>query len=176
MSRRTRRPSSNIAISATFDTKRLPAKKLIEILSNIKIPIVLVGGETDVEVAQEICESPEIEHVISLCGKCNLQQSASVVKQSIHLLTHDTGMMHIASCFNVPMSTVWGNTVPDFGMYAYLPSGISKVSVHEVKDLSCRPCSKIGFQKCPKGHFKCMEEQNVSSIVASISATPRPNN
>ena len=115
----------------------------------------------DIDVASEICESQNIDSVMTLCGKINLQQSASIVKQSAHLLTHDTGIMHIASCFNIPMTTVWGNTVPDLGMYAYLPSKKSTASIHEVKDLSCRPCSKIGFQKCPKGHFKCMEEQDV---------------
>jgi len=157
-----------VAIGAQFTTKRLPTKKLIQILSKVKIPIVLIGGESDSDVASEICESREIDNVITLCGKINLQQSASVVKQSAHLLTHDTGMMHIASCFNVPMTTVWGNTVPDLGMHAYLPSNKSIATIHEVHGLSCRPCSKIGYQKCPKGHFKCMNDQNVESIIDSL--------
>jgi heptosyltransferase-2 len=25
-------------------------------------------------------------------------------------------------------------------------------------ELSCRPCSKFGLEKCPLGHFKCMKE------------------
>jgi ADP-heptose:LPS heptosyltransferase len=157
-----------VAVGAQFATKRLPTSKLIEILSSVQVPIVLIGGKMDEDVATEICASKEIDSVINTCGKYNLQQSASIVKQSAHLLSHDTGMMHIASCFNVPMTTVWGNTVPDLGMYAYLPSGKSKATVHEVQDLSCRPCSKIGFQKCPKGHFKCMQGQNVSEIVGSL--------
>jgi hypothetical protein len=36
----------------------------------------------------------------------------------------------------------------------------------EVKNLNCRPCSKIGSDKCPKKHFKCMQNQDVLSIVA----------
>jgi heptosyltransferase-2 len=35
----------------------------------------------------------------------------------------------------------------------------------EVKDLDCRPCSKIGFDACPKGHFKCMNEQDIDAII-----------
>jgi hypothetical protein len=41
-------------------------------------------------------------------------------------------------------------------MYPYLSDKNSKMI--EVQNLSCRPCSKIGFDKCPKGHVKCMQE------------------
>ena len=34
----------------------------------------------------------------------------------------------------------------------------------EIKGLPCRPCSKIGYDKCPKGHFKCMEQQDIERI------------
>ena len=53
-------------------------------------------------------------------------------------------------------SIVWGNTVPEFGMSPYKAVEGSKII--EVQHLSCRPCSKIGYDKCPKGHFKCMQE------------------
>ncbi|NRA12103.1 MAG: glycosyltransferase family 9 protein [Crocinitomicaceae bacterium] len=161
----------SVAIGAQFATKRLPTSKLIEVLSKVEVPIVLIGGNDDSQAANSICEALKDKTIVNACGKYNLQQSASIVKQSQHLLTHDTGMTHIASCFGVSMTTIWGNTVPDLGMYAYLPSEKSKASIHEVKDLSCRPCSKIGFQKCPKGHFKCMEEQNLDSIIRSVAGS-----
>ena len=41
-------------------------------------------------------------------------------------------------------------------MYPYKADENSKII--EVKGLNCRPCSKIGYDKCPKGHFKCMQE------------------
>ena len=65
-------------------------------------------------------------------------------------------MMHIAAAFKKKIYSVWGNTVPEFGMQPYLPNPNSKII--QVKYLSCRPCSKIGYEKCPKGHFKCMQE------------------
>lgn len=33
------------------------------------------------------------------CGKYSLNQSASLVKQSKYVITHDTGFMHIAAAF-----------------------------------------------------------------------------
>jgi ADP-heptose:LPS heptosyltransferase len=64
--------------------------------------------------------------------------------------------MHIAAALKKDIISVWGNTVPSFGFSPYFPGVHSKII--EVKGLSCRPCSKIGYDKCPKGHFKCMME------------------
>lgn len=157
-----------IAIGAQFATKRMPLEKLQEIIQKIQLPIVLLGGPTDVERANEIMSTLPDKNILSSCGDFNLAQSASIVKQSNVLLSNDTGMMHIAACFEVPVVSVWGNTVPEFGMYPYFPKNQDAFSIHEVQGLSCRPCSKIGFQKCPKGHFKCMNLQNAEEIVESI--------
>lgn len=157
----------SVAIGAQFATKKLPVSKIVEILDSIKKPIVLLGGKEDYDNAEEIVKLSE-SNIFNTCGKFNLNQSASVVKQSKVLLTHDTGLMHIAAAFDTPIVSVWGNTVPEFGMYPYKPQNAELYSIHEVKGLSCRPCSKIGFQKCPKKHFNCMNQQNVAEITNSI--------
>jgi ADP-heptose:LPS heptosyltransferase len=158
----------SFAIGAQFATKRLPVPKIVEILSLIDAPIVLVGGPTDRENAQEIINSLPERKIISACGAYNIGQSASIVKQSTVLLTHDTGLMHIATCFKVPIVSVWGNTVPDLGMFPYYPQNPELFSIHEVKDLKCRPCSKIGFKECPKKHFNCMQLQQSDKIAADL--------
>jgi hypothetical protein len=48
-------------------------------------------------------------------------------------------------------------------MVPYLAGEQSKI--FETKGLRCRPCSKIGYQKCPKGHFKCMQEISIQEVV-----------
>jgi ADP-heptose:LPS heptosyltransferase len=68
--------------------------------------------------------------------------------------------MHIAAAFNKKIVSIWGNTIPEFGMGPYLPNAENKLL--EIKNLSCRPCSKLGYKKCPKGHFKCMNEIDTS--------------
>jgi ADP-heptose:LPS heptosyltransferase len=154
-----------VAIGAQFATKCLPVEKTVEILSKINLPIVLLGGPEDEEKGNEIVAQLSGKEIINTCGRFNLQQSASIVRQANILLTHDTGLMHIASCFKVPIVSVWGNTMPELGMYPYYPKNPELYSIHEVKNLSCRPCSKIGFQTCPKKHFKCMMEQDLGGIV-----------
>ena len=157
-----------IAIGAQFATKRMPLTKLKEIIEKIQLPIVLVGGPMDISFADALLSMFPDQAIYSACGTYNLAQSASIVKQSKVLLTNDTGMMHIASCFQLPIVSVWGNTVPALGMFPYLPENPELFSIHEVKGLNCRPCSKIGFQKCPKGHFNCMNLQDSAAISKEI--------
>jgi ADP-heptose:LPS heptosyltransferase len=154
------------AIGAQFATKRLPTNKIIELLSKIDQTVVLLGGVGDMPVAREITE--KCRNTINLCGDLSLNQSASIVKQAKKVITHDTGLMHIASAFNKPIISIWGNTVPELGMYPYQPANPNNYSIHQVKGLKCRPCSKIGYQSCPKSHFNCMNLQDLESIKTDI--------
>ncbi|MCE3279813.1 MAG: glycosyl transferase [Bacteroidetes bacterium] len=142
-------------IGAKHYTKQLPTEKIISICKKLNSPIVLLGGKEDADRAITI-QNAVGENIFNACGKFNLNQSASFVKQSVKVISHDTGLMHIAAAFNKEIISVWGNTVPAFGFTPYLPSKESKIV--EVKDLPCRPCSKIGYDKCPQGHFKCMRD------------------
>jgi ADP-heptose:LPS heptosyltransferase len=153
-----------MAIGAQFATKKLRLEGMIEFLSKVKFPVILLGGEEDNEIAQRIIDQLKPQNIIHLCGKTSISGSAAIVKKAKVLVTHDTGMMHIASCFEVPILTIWGNTVKDFGMYAYRPENNETVVHFEVQDLACRPCSKIGHASCPKGHFKCMKNQDLTLV------------
>jgi len=155
------------AIGAQHFTKRLPTHKIISICKKINQPIILLGGKEDEITATEIKKEVG-ELVFNACGKYNLNQSASLVKQANTLITHDTGLMHIAAALNVQTISVWGNTVPDFGMYPYFPNQPEKFTIVENKNINCRPCSKIGYDKCPKKHFKCMEDIDEETIVKSL--------
>ena len=149
-------------IGAKHFTKQLPIEKIISICKKINQPIILLGGKEDIERANEI-EKAVGSTIYNACGKYNLNQSASLIKQAKKIITHDTGLMHIAAAFKKEIISVWGNTVPSFGFSPYLPDKRSKIV--EVKNLSCRPCSKIGYNKCPKGHFKCMMMIDESEII-----------
>jgi len=161
---------TTIAIGAQFQTKQLPLHKLHEIIEGIRGPVVLIGGASDSAKGKELVRLSKRNDVISTCGQYSLVRSASIVKQSKVLLTNDTGMMHIAACFGVRIVSIWGNTVPALGMYPYIPSQPQQWSKHEVQ-LNCRPCSKIGFSSCPKGHFNCMEKQDVQAITEDVNRT-----
>lgn len=160
-------PYLTVAVGAQFATKVLPTESLIEIFRNLSMTIVLLGGKDDKAKGDEIAKALPEKKILNYCGMLNLQQSASLVQTSACILSHDTGLMHIASCFSIPIVSVWGNTVPALGMYPYSPTS-KNYSIHEVLDLDCRPCSKIGFKECPKGHFNCMKKQDLTRIQKDI--------
>ena len=154
------------AIGAKFATKRLPTHKIIEICKALPYPIVLLGGKEDAANGDLVAQKSGI-YVLNACGKFSLNGSASWVQQSRLLITHDTGLMHIGAAFKKRIISIWGNTVPAFGMYPYQ----TDYEIIEVNDLKCRPCSKIGYQACPKGHFRCMEDIDMKEILKQIRAS-----
>lgn len=155
-----------LVIGAAHATKRMPVEKLVAVCNNIKMPILLLGGKEDFDNG-ELIHSKSTGYTLNLCGQLNLNQSASIVKQAFKVVTHDTGLMHIAAAFRKDIISVWGNTIPEFGMYPYVPEGVNVLNkMIEVKDLGCRPCSKIGHPKCPKEHFKCMQMIDTSLIAS----------
>lgn len=156
------------AIGGKFATKKMPAEKLSEVLAKMPLPVVLIGGEEDHKEGQKIKEFLPGQNIQNTCGEFSIQESAQVIKMSQILITHDTGMMHIGAAFDVPIVSIWGSTIPEFGMYPYRPQAPDSYSIHEVKGLSCRPCSKLGYDKCPKGHFKCMMNQDIPAIRKQI--------
>jgi ADP-heptose:LPS heptosyltransferase len=154
------------AIGGQHATKKLPLKKMIQLCDQINKPIVLIGGKEDVETGEQIADffnqqSDEIIEklnkkavIFNACGKFNINQSAAIIRDAKVVFTHDTGMMHIAAAFKKKIYSIWGNTSPHFGMYPYKTEFV----IYENNKLKCRPCSKIGFKACPKGHFKCMND------------------
>ncbi|KUG06678.1 glycosyltransferase family 9 protein [Solirubrum puertoriconensis] len=172
------------AIGAQHATKRLPVERIIELCGQLRRPVVLLGGPED-ESTGHVVELHFEQHqpreqasalprtipaspyyfdktalppsrttIYNACGRFSLHQSASLVKQAQLVISHDTGLMHIAAAFRKEIFSVWGNTVPEFGMYPYR----TEFKVLEVEGLACRPCSKIGYAKCPQGHFRCMRD------------------
>jgi ADP-heptose:LPS heptosyltransferase len=148
-----------IAIGAAHNTKKLPVEKLKELVEKIQHPIILLGGKEDFSNGEQIAETDPIK-VYNACGKFSLNESADIVRNAKLVVSHDTGMMHIAAAFKKTILSVWGNTVPSFGMTPYK----TNYEVFQVNKLWCRPCSKTGFNKCPLGHFKCMNEQSMDAI------------
>ena len=156
-----------IAIGAQHTTKMMPSEKIGRIVKSLKMPVVLLGGKEDKVRGAQI-EMAAGALVWNACGQTTLGESAALLKASKVVISHDTGLMHIAAAFRKPIVSVWGNTVPEFGMTPYLPGNEDRSRIMEVRDLKCRPCSKIGFDKCPKGHFQCMRGIEDEQIIIAV--------
>ncbi|MES2776586.1 MAG: glycosyltransferase family 9 protein [Bacteroidota bacterium] len=152
-----------IVIGASYATKKLPPGKLVELCNLVDHPIILMGGPED-RAMGEMIAATDPHKIYNACGKFTLNESADLVRRSKLVISHDTGLMHIAAAFKKPVISVWGNTVPAFGMTPWYGKHHVASAMFEVDNLSCRPCSKLGFQKCPRRHFKCMNNISMAAI------------
>ncbi len=149
-------------IGAKHATKKLPLEKIARIIRKSALPYAIIGGREDEQDGAKICAEAEAL-CVNLAGKLSIGQSAAFVNRARVVITHDTGMMHIAAAFHKKIISIWGNTIPGFGMTPYKANNESIIA--EVKGLNCRPCSKIGYASCPKKHFKCMNDIDEDEII-----------
>lgn len=156
-----------IVLGATYHTKRIPMEKLEIIIQNSSLDCVLLGGNDVQELAQDL--KADYPSVINLCGEVSLNESAALVLNSKYTITGDTGLMHMAAAFKTPTMVFWGSTAYELGMYPYYGSNYNIKQFHMVnKNITCSPCSKIGKDVCPKGHFKCMMDLSEQDIISGI--------
>ncbi len=156
-----------LVIGANHATKKMPSTKLAEIVKTLNYPTLILGGPGDREEG-ELIANHNSDFAINTCGNFSINQSASLIKQAEVVITHDTGLMHIAAAYHKKIVSLWGNTVPEFGMTPYMPQYPGNSEVIEVKNLSCRPCSKIGYKECPKQHFNCMNHIKNEDVVHAV--------
>jgi ADP-heptose:LPS heptosyltransferase len=154
------------AIGSRHFTKQMPVDKIVSLCSKINYPVVLLGGKEDFEKG-EIIKNSTGNRIYNYCGKLSINQSASIIKQAKLVISHDTGLMHIAAAFKKKIISIWGNTVPEFGMYPYKPDKNSRII--QILGLPCRPCSKLGYKKCPRHHFRCMRDINENKVADLVN-------
>ncbi|TVR76582.1 MAG: glycosyltransferase family 9 protein [Chitinophagaceae bacterium] len=166
---------ASIVIGAKHNTKQIPSFILEDTIANLSIPVVLLGSKVDFPKADKIVKKFPANQVFNACGRYNLGASASFLEASKFVITPDTGLMHIAAAFGKDIISLWGNTIPAFGMTPFYADNFEsreKNKIIEVTDLDCRPCSKLGFRKCPKKHFKCMRLLDAVDVLEALKNFP----
>jgi heptosyltransferase-2 len=71
--------------------------------------VILVGDKKDIDIVDDIQGRMKASS-LSLAGKINLRQLAFILKKCSWAMTHDSGVMHLACYFNVPVVALWGPT------------------------------------------------------------------
>jgi len=152
-------------------TKRYPPLRFAALLSLVlkekPLQVLLLGGQEDAVQAVQIMNTLSEEYrpmVVNLAGCCTLMQTAALLECCDAVLCNDTGLMHMASAFGKKLFVLFGSSVRDFGFLPYK----TPYELFEIAGLSCRPCSHIGRDRCPKGHFRCMEELSERHIADRI--------
>jgi ADP-heptose:LPS heptosyltransferase len=149
-----------VSPSSKHFTKRYPKQKFFEILEGVKKTIIFTGDDNETD--REVCGYLEskIKRAVNMCGKSSFGKLAGLIKNSEMVICNDSGVLHLAEALGKKTIVFFGSTVKEFGFYPQLKSTI----IYENKGLKCRPCTHIGRQNCPKGHFKCMNDIDTKGI------------
>lgn len=155
-----------IAPGAKHETKRWPVQhfaSLIEQLHNAyNLPIAVIGGPDDAHLCNEIQGNIPFE-IENVAGTMSLHELAAFMDTAICIIGNDSGLMHIAAARHIPIVTIFGSTVPEFGFLPYhTPFHIASM------ELPCKPCTHIGKEKCPLGHFSCMNDLSPTLVFEKV--------
>lgn len=155
-----------VALGGNFATKRWPKEHFLTLLKALGTPVVLLGGPAERADAEWIASQLD-QQVLVAAGEYDLLLSAALMAHCGRAITHDSGFMHIGVALGVQLYTLWGSTVPELG---FGPYQTTRARILQVEGLACRPCSKLGFDACPLGHFKCMVDLSPALVLATIQA------
>jgi heptosyltransferase-2 len=131
--------------------KRWPERHFAELARQLAargIPAWLLGSKKDAAVGEEIVRLAE-GAARNLCGITNLAQAVQLLSIARHVVTNDSGLMHVAAALGTPLTALFGSSSP-----GYTPP-LSDVAQVVSLNLSCSPCFK---RECPLGHLDCLNK------------------
>jgi heptosyltransferase-2 len=151
---------------SVWPTKRWPkdywARLITELSRAYGTKVLLVGGRNEVEWNGEIEKAAAPGSILNLTGKTGMEDLMGLIRRLKLFITNDSGPMHIAVAFGVPVAAIFGPTTRELGFFPY---GAGNIVLEE--PLACRPCALHGSKKCPRGHFLCMRLVTPDKVLAA---------
>jgi heptosyltransferase I len=148
-----------IVPGARWDTKIWPAENFGKVASLLPIPSIVIGAESDMAIAEKIVDASGGKS-ISFVGRTSLKELIEVMRHARIVISNDSGPMHIAAGFRVPVVAIFGSTSP----VRTGPYGEGHVTVKS--NLKCSPC----FRKQCKD-MKCMKWIKAEDVFDRIKAS-----
>ncbi|MBK8550885.1 MAG: glycosyltransferase family 9 protein [Ignavibacteria bacterium] len=150
--------------------RRLPEENFIEIVNHLankyNFKVVLIGSKDEMKYAGEIYSRLKNKNSVNnLCGKTSVKELITLINSSVCLITNDSGPLHIASAFNVPVIAFFGPESPE----RYGP--LSEKNLVFYKGLGCSPCMSISNSKtvnCIYDSPRCMEQFEMGEVLKKI--------
>ncbi|NOS81512.1 MAG: lipopolysaccharide heptosyltransferase II [Nitrospira sp.] len=118
-----------------------------------QVSVVIFGAKGEERLGQDIAAQLSARSLV-LSGATTIRELMAAVKRCDVLLTNDTGPMHIASAFQVPVVAIFGPT--DWRTTS--PFGKAHTIVRQPVD--CAPCL---LRECPIDH-RCMTRVTVDQV------------
>ena len=145
-----------IVPGARWDTKIWAAANFGRIASLLPLKSIVIGSKSDMEIAQKVVEASG-GRAISMAGRTSLKELIELMRNARLVISNDSGPMHIAAGFNVPVFAIFGPTSP----VRTGPYGKGHTIIKS--DLECAPCFR---KQC--GDLRCMKGITVEQVYERI--------
>ena len=133
--------------------------KVANEIGKIYDEVIIFGGPGEEEIVKDIEKHLNIKNYQNLCGKLSIKELCEYIGGLSLFITNDSGPMHIAAAFNVPIVAVFGPT--DYTETHPWSNNYKIVT----KNLDCAPCKK---RECPFKHHNCMKEIKAEDVIKAI--------
>lgn len=129
-------------------------------------PVLLLGSGKEADLCEQIrAQAPS--QCRNLAGKTSLPDAFALIAAAGHMVSNDSGLMHVAAAFGVPQVALFGSSSP-----LHTPPLNARAQVVWLKQdpayqppLDCSPC----FQReCPLGHFRCLNDVSAQRVRALV--------
>jgi len=156
-----------IVPGAKHATKRWIPEEFSSIIKYLvekrKSKIIIFGSKADQDIVASL-NVEKYQYVLDTTGRLSILEAGVLMSQCDLVVTNDSGLMHLASALKKKVVAIFGSTTEELGFFPYATEHI----VVQNTGLNCRPCSHIGREKCPKGHFKCMKEITAELVIEAV--------
>jgi lipopolysaccharide heptosyltransferase II len=157
------RPLLALAPGSVWATKRWPYYAQLAAALQATHRSIVVGSRDDTPLAAEIVRATGGD-AVDATGRLTLLGSAELIGRCRAIVTNDSAPLHLASAMNTLTIAVFGPTVPAFG---FGPLADASVTAEDLS-LDCRPCHPHGPMICPLGHWRCMRDLSLETVLARI--------
>ena len=146
------------APTSVWFTKQWPAENWVRLAQQMPADhqIHLLGGPGDRTACQRIADQITQRTVRNRAGELSFLESTALMRGARMNYVNDSAPLHLCSAVNAPVTAIFCSTVPEFG---FTPLSDDATVVETSHPLDCRPCGLHGHRACPRGHFRCAQNQ-----------------
>jgi heptosyltransferase-2 len=146
--------------------KRWPAAHFAAVARGLDVPVLLLGSGKEAALCDEIAAAAP-GRCTNLAGKTTLLQALAAISAAKHVVSNDSGLMHVAAAFGVPQVAVFGSSSP-----LHTPPLNDRATVLWLRNdpayqppLDCAPCFE---RECPLGHTRCLNDIDAGRVLAHL--------